>query len=212
LRSTTLIICLSLIAGCQGYELDRRDYKDYGVAWGEAVGGVKAGVARREYQSGYAPGPNQAYLSLRLLNVTRQPIRILAPTPERGTITIPEDLAGDESVAVRMAYETPDGVKVGEFKPDKKPAVTILEPGREWAMELRIAPEKFGLRQFVPGRMTVSYVNRQETIRYKASGDEPASGLWTGEAKSGAVTIDPPAATTQPAKMSAGGGRGGDGR
>ena len=200
------ILLLTALAGCQASDLKPR-YSDDTVQWGEAVDGLKVGVAHREYQSGFAPGREQVYLSVQLLNVSGRPLNILTPVLAPGHSVIPEALSGDESVAVRMTYDTPTGAKVGEFKPERKPAMYSIPPGHTWAMELRVGAGKFGLKSFVPGRITVSYVNRQDTIRYKTMGNEPVTGLWTGEARSRPIPIDAPA-TTAPTTAPSGAGGG----
>jgi hypothetical protein len=193
------------VAGCKGYGLDERTYSDDNIQWGPSVDGLKVGLARREYEPGFAPpGRGMINLSVHLLNDGARPLSILAPAAIRGAL--PEDLAGDESVVVKLLYDAgPEGAKTGEFKPIKKPVVQVMEPGKIYVLELRVAPEKFGMTRFVPGRVSAVYVNHQASIRYKTQGDEMASGLWTGEARSGTIALEPAAATQPTATKPAGG-------
>jgi hypothetical protein len=198
------LVAISWLAGCKGYELDRKTFSDDTIQWGEPVNGLQVGIARREFVSGAAPaGSGVEYYSVHLKNVTKRELTILSPVALKGNL--PEDLAGDESVHVKLFYDTgaAGGVKTGEFKPVKRPVIQVMEPGMSYALELRLAPEKFGLRRFEPGRLSAVYSNRQESIRYKTMGDQPVRSIWTGEAKSGTVIVEPAAATTRSA--SAGG-------
>jgi hypothetical protein len=194
------VFLLCVVAGCKGYEPNRRTYSDDNIQWGPAVDGLKVGLARREYEPGYAPpGRGMINLSVHLLNESPRPLTILAPAAIRGAL--PEDLAGDESVAVKLLYDAAgQGAKTGEFKPIKKPQVQVMEPGKVYILELRVAPEKFGMSRFVPGRITAVYVNRQASIRYTTLDGQTVTGMWTGEARSGTIVLGDPelAATTQP--------------
>jgi hypothetical protein len=159
------------------------------------VNGLQVGLARRTYRPGTEPELNQIYFTVTMRNVSDRSLAILAPTKVGGTI--PEKLAGDESVAVTLTYDGLPGAKPAEFKPMNKPVVQQMEPGKEYPLELRLSPGKFGLERFVAGRVTAAYSNAQSSIKYSSMGGEPTTGLWTGEARSGAVMIDAPAATTQ---------------
>jgi hypothetical protein len=108
---------------------------------------------------------------------------------------MPEKLSGDETVAVTLTYEGAAGAKPAVIKPENKPVVQVMEPGQEFPMELRLSPELFGLKQFVAGRVVAAYSNRQASITYASMNGEPTTGLWTGEARSGAVAIEPPPTT-----------------
>jgi hypothetical protein len=186
-------VLLTLLTGCQGYELNARDYADDPIQWGQPVNGLQAGLARRMYKPGTAPGSGQIYFAVLLRNVTGRPLSILAPTKLGGAAT--EKRAGDESVRVTLDYDGAPGAKAAEFKPPDKPVVQIMEPGKDYSLELRLSPSKFGLARFVPGRITATYANAQATIKYDRMGGAVTSGLWTGEARSGAVSVDAP--TTQ---------------
>lgn len=184
------------LAGCQGHDLIPHDYTDDAVQWGQPVNGLQVGLSRRTYLPGAALGRDQLYFTVQLRNVGNRPLSILAPTAVSGTM--PEKLAGDERVRVMLTYEGAAGVKPAEFKPANKPVVQMMEPGKEYPLELRLSPGKFGLERFVAGRIVAAYSNSQATIKYNSMGGEATTGLWTGEARSGAVSVDaPPAATTQ---------------
>jgi hypothetical protein len=191
----TVILFAAFLAGCQGHELIPHNYSEEAVQWGQAVNGLQVGLARRTYRPGTEPGRDQVYFTVVLRNVGGRTLAILAPTMIGGTI--PEKLAGDESVAVTLTYDGGAGAKPAEFKPTNKPVVQQMESGKEYPLELRLSPGKFGLERFVAGRVTAAYSNAQSSIKYASMGGEPTSGLWTGEARSGAVSIDAPAATTQ---------------
>jgi len=128
-------------------------------------------------------------------NVGGRSLAILAPTSVSGTM--PEPLAGDESVCVTLTYEGAAGAKPAVFAPGKKPVVQQMEPGKDYPLELRLSPSKFGLERFVAGRITAAYSNAQSSIKYTSMGGEVTTGLWTGEARSGAVAIDGPAPIAQ---------------
>jgi len=207
-------VLLLLLAGCQGHELDARNYVEDPVQWGRAVNGLQVGLARRMYKPGAAPGMDQVYFSVQLRNVSGRALSVLAPATIKGTV--PEKPAGNESVAVNLVYTTPAGERTATFRPERKPVVQVMEPGKEYSLELRLSPSKFRMDRFVSGQVTAFYTNAQTTIKYDSMGGEPTTGLWTGEARSGAVAIDIPAATTAPVGGGPqGGGQrqgGGDGR
>jgi hypothetical protein len=192
-HGTFLIVLLTALAGCQGHRLDQRDYSDETVQWGEPVGGLQVGLGRRNYDPGTEPGRGQVYFTVRMRNVSGRSLSVLAPTKIRGTM--PEKLSGDETVAVTLTYEGAAGAKPAVIKPENKPVVQVMEPGQEFPMELRLSPESFGLKQFVAGRVVAAYSNRQASIKYAAMNGEPTTGLWTGEARSAAVAIEPPPTT-----------------
>jgi hypothetical protein len=192
-RGTFLILLLTALAGCQGHRLGQRDYSDDAIQWGEPVSGLQVGLGRRNYDAGTEPGRGQVYFTVQLRNVSGRSLSVLAPTKIRGTM--PEKLSGDETVAVTLAYEGAAGAKPAVIKPENKPVVQTLEPGQEFPMELRLAPDSFGLKRFVTGCVVAAYSNRQASIKYSAMGGEPTTGLWTGEARSGAVSIEPPPTT-----------------
>jgi hypothetical protein len=207
-----IVIVFLLLAGCQGHELDARNYAEDAVQWGQAVNGLQVGLARRTYRPGTAPGMDQIYFSVQLRNVSGRSLSVLAPATIKGTV--PEKRAGDESVAVNLLYATPAGEKTATFRPEKKPVVQVMEPGKEYSLELRLSPSKFGMDRFVPGRVMAVYTNAQATIQYASMGGEPTTGLWTGEARSGTVAIDVAAPTTATTTAPVTGGRqgGGDGK
>ena len=195
-RATVIsFAALVLLAGCQGHELIPHNFSEDSVQWGQAVNGVQVGLARRTYRPGTEPGRDEVYFTVVLRNVSGRTLVILAPTTIGGTI--PEKLAGDESVVVTLTYDSAAGAKPAEFKPVNKPVVQHMEPGNDYRLELRLSPRKFGLARFVAGRITAAYSNAQSSIKYTAMGGEPTTGLWTGEARSGAVSIDAPATTQQ---------------
>jgi len=180
------------------------------VRWGAPVDGLKVGIARRDYVPGREPGRDQVYFTVQIQNVTNRAVRILAPVPAGGTI--PEELRGDESVRVNLTYDSAAGVKQALFTPPKRPVVQAIEAGREYRMELRLSPTKFGMDRFVAGRLTATYSNAQETIRYHSQGDEPVQGLWTGDATSGSVNLESVGPKSTPAetkKVAAAGQQGG---
>jgi hypothetical protein len=199
------VLLLCALAGCKGYEPNQRTYSDDNIQWGPSVDGLKVGLARREYEPGFAPpGRGMINLSVHLLNDGARPLSVLAPAAIRGAL--PEDLAGDESVVVKLLYDAAgEGAKAGEFKPIKKPVVQVMEPGKVYVLVLHVAPEKFGMTRFVPGRVSAVYVNHQSSIRYNTLGGEVVTGVWTGEARSGTITLEP-AAATQPAAPAGGAG------
>jgi hypothetical protein len=207
IASASFIAAITLLTGCQGYDLNARDYADDAIQWGQPVNGLQVGLGRRTYKLGTAPGSDQIYFTVLLRNVSGRPLSILAPTAISGTV--PEKRAGDESVRVTLNYDGAAGAKAAEFKPADKPAVQIMEPGKEYSLELRLSPNKFGLSHFVPGRITAAYANAQATIKCDAMGGATATGLWTGEARSGAVSVDAP---TAPATREGAGQGGGDSR
>lgn len=182
-----LATCLALLAGCRGHGLDERGYTDEGVQWGKAVNGLQVGLARRTYDAGRAPGVDQTYFIVTMRNVGKESMRLLAPVAVGGVI--PEKLAGNESVSVKLNYDSAAGLKTAAFKPANKPVVQVMEPGKSYNMEARLTPGKFGMERFLPGRLTASYSNDQATIKYDAIA-EPVSGLWTGEAQSGVVMVE----------------------
>jgi hypothetical protein len=184
----TLALLLVVLAGCQGHTLDTRTYSDEAVQWGQPVAGLQVGLGRRNYTPGTEPGRGQMYFTVQMRNVTGRSLSVLAPTKLRGTM--PEKLAGDESICVTLTYDGAAGARPVVIKPEDKPVVQVMEPGREYPMELRLAPESFGLERFVPGRVVAAYSNRQSSIKYAAMNGEPTTGLWTGEARSGAVAVE----------------------
>ena len=199
------VVFAVLLAGCQGHELIPHNYSDEPIQWGEPVNGLQIGLAQRTYKEGSEPGRYQRYFTVVLRNVGSRSLAILAPTSVGGTI--PEKLAGDESVSVTFSYEgaAAASVKPAVFKPTNKPVVQYMEPGKNYPLELRLSPSKFGRDDFVAGRIIAAYSNAQSSIRYTSMGGEPTTGLWTGEVRSGPVAIDASAAiTTQPSQQQGG--------
>jgi hypothetical protein len=194
-------LMLALLAGCRGYGLNERNYADEGVQWGQSVNGLQVGLARRNYTPGTEPGTGQIYLTVQLRNASNQLLSILAPATISGTV--PEKRAGDESVSVKLAYDSAAGMKTAEFTPPNKPVVQVMEPGKTYNLEVRLSPGRVGLDRFVSGRITAIYSNAQQTIKYDAMG-EANKGLWTGEARSGTVKLDATPAATQEAKQGGG--------
>jgi hypothetical protein len=188
-------------AGCMNRQLGDPRWTEGTVAWGEAVDGLKVGLARREYEAGHAPGVGQVYLGLHLLNVSGREVKLLWPLkPKFGQPVMP--LKGDESVAVAFEYESSAGKKAARFPPPNRPLTHALRPGEERSMEVRLGPGEFGMERFAAGRLVGVYENRQGTIDYGDAGEGPVSGLWTGRASSGAVEIE--AAGRVPATQPAG--------
>jgi hypothetical protein len=183
--------------GCKGYGLDEKPYTDDGTQWGQAVNGLQVGLARRNFEAGKAPGIDQTYFLVQLRNVSGKPLSILAPTAMGGVI--PEKRAGDESVSVKLIYDSAAGVKTAVFTPPNKPVVQVMEVGKDYNLQVSLSPAKFGLDQFVPGRLSAAYSNAQETIKYDTMGEQSVTGLWTGDARSGTVKLDG-TPTTQEAK------------
>ena len=70
---------------------------------------------------------------------------------------------GDESVGVKLVYDSAAGVKTGEFRPRDKPVIQTMEPGKSYNLEIRLSPSKFGLDRFVAGTITAIYSNAQST-------------------------------------------------
>ena len=186
------VVAAALVAGCgphaPGRGANGEAYRDEGVRWGTPVDGLKVGIARRDYVPGREPGRDRVYFSVQIRNVGNRAVRILAPVSASGTI--PEELRGDESVKVNLTYDSAAGVKTALFTPPRRPVVQTIEAGREYTMELRLSPTKFGLDRFVAGRLTATYSNAQETIQYRSQGDVPVHGLWTGDATSGSVAVE----------------------
>lgn len=200
------LVAAVVLAGCARTP----KYQDQGVRWGAPVDGLKVGIARREYAPGREPGRDQVYFTVQIQNVGDRAVRILAPVPAWGTI--PEDLRGDESVQVNLTYDSAAGLKTALFTPPKRPVVQTIEAGREYRMELRLSPTKFGLDRFVPGSLSATYSNAQETIQYHSTGDVPVHGLWTGDATSGSVsleTVGPKSTPAEAKKVAAAGQQGG---
>jgi hypothetical protein len=190
MKSAVFVTCamfISILAGCRGHGLDERGYTDDGVQWGKAVNGLQVGLARRTYEAGKAPGFDQTYFIVTMRNVGKDSMRLLAPVAVGGVI--PEKVAGNESVSVKLNYDSAAGLKTAAFKPANKPVVQVMEPGKSYNMEARLTAGKFGLERFLPGRLTASYSNDQATIKYDAIA-EPVTGLWTGEAQSGVVMVE----------------------
>jgi hypothetical protein len=194
-----LAAVLSLV-GCAGHELNRKDYSEDAIQWGPPVGDLQVGLARRTYEPGRSPSLRQVYFTVELKNSGARPLSILAPTAIAGTI--PEEPTGKESVAVRVTYQNAKGTGTADFKPAKKPVVQIMEPGRSYRLEIRLAPSKFGLDEFTPGTLTALYLNHQATIQYESMNNKPTP-VWTGEASSGPVPLDVP---PQPVQQQGSGG------
>lgn len=194
-----------LLAGCQGHELIPHNYSEEAVQWGRVVNGLQVGLSQRTYKPGAEPGYRQLYFTVMMRNVGGRSLAILAPTNVSGTM--PEPLAGDESVSITLSYAGAPGAKPAVFTPAKRPVVQQMEPGKEYPLELRLSPSKFGLERFVAGQITAAYSNAQSSIKYSSMGGEPTTGLWTGEARSGAVTIDGAAPITQPQQQGGGSAR-----
>jgi hypothetical protein len=192
---TLSLALLLLLTGCAGYEPWRKDYADEQTRWGEAVVGLQVGIARRTYEAGKEPAAGEVYYLVQMRNVGPAAIKVLAPVEIDGTP--PEPRAGDESACVRLTYESAAaGVKSAEFKSPWKPAVQVMEPGKDYNLTLRLSPGKFGLRRFDEGTLRATYANAQASIRYGTTGGNEVAGLWTGEAASGAVELPATEAVT----------------
>lgn len=187
----------AFVAGCQGHGLNERDYVEDPVQWGPAVNGLQVGLAKRTYEPGKAPGANQIYFMVQMRNVTGHSMSILAPTVIGGVL--PEKRVGDESVSVNLIYDSAAGLKTASFTPANKPVVYEMESGKDYNLEARLAPVKFGIDRFLPGRMTATYSNAQASIKYDSLGGKSVDGLWTGEARSGSVEVDPRLQLSKPA-------------
>ncbi len=185
---TIFAVALALVAGCKGHGLDERGYDQDAVQWGPVVNGLQVGMARRTYEPGQAPGVDQIYFVVQLRNVKGKSLSILATADGGGVL--PEKRVGNESVCVTLVYDSPAGLKTAEFKPAKKPIIYEMEPGKAYSLEARLAPVKFGLDRFFPGRMTAAYSNQQASIQYDSLKGKTIDGLWTGEARSGSVIVD----------------------
>jgi len=190
-----LLLTCPFVTGCKGYGLNELPYTEDPTHWGQAVNGLQVGIARRTYKPGEEPGINQIYLIVRLKNATKDWLSILAPTAIQGTLAEPP--AGDESVGVKLVYDSAAGVKTGEFRPRDKPVIQTMEPGKSYNLEIRLAPSKFGLDRFVAGTITAVYSNAQSTIKYQRLGAQTVNGLWTGEARSAPILLEVNAPTTQ---------------
>jgi hypothetical protein len=194
-RILLLLLLIPLLAGCKGYGLNEVPYTEDLTHWGQAVNGLQVGIARRNYNPGAEPTARQIYLIVRLKNATKDWMSILAPTAIQGAMT--EPLAGDESVGVKLVYDSAAGVKTGEFRPRDKPVVQTMEPGKSYNLEIRLSPGKFGLDRFVAGTITAVYSNAQPAIKYDRQGGQAVSGLWTGEARSAPMILEVNAPATQ---------------
>jgi hypothetical protein len=206
-RPRILFIACLFLAGCQDVDPLAPKYSEESVNWGQPVNGLRVGLARRVYQEGKAPGYGQQYFTVILRSAGGKELRVLSPTGTSGTI--PQKLAGNESVGLRLDYAQTDGKQKAWFRPVVRPAVQTLDRDHDYRLELRLSPSKFGLDRFGAGTMTATYVNEQVEIRYADDG-EPVRGLWTGEVTSGAVEVAAPA--TRPTSAPAAGQGGGDAR
>jgi hypothetical protein len=195
LRTAAILFILATVAGCKGYGLNELPYTEDPTQWGQPVNGLQVGVAKRSYTPGNAPTVDQVYLIVRLRNVSRGDLTLLAPAAVGGTM--PEKPVGDESVMVKLVYDSAAGVKTGEFRPINKPTVQAMESGKDYNLEVRLSPSKFGMDRFVPGRMSAVYSNNQSTIKYDMMGGQTVKGIWIGEAKSGTVSLEAAAPATQ---------------
>ena len=200
LRSISVALMLTVLAGCKGYGLNELPYSEDPTHWGQPVNGLQVGIARRTYNPGEAPSNNQIYFIVRLKNATKDWLSILAPTVIQGTLAEPP--AGDESVGVKLVYDSAAGVKTGEFRPRDKPVIQTMEPGKSYNLEIRLSPSKFGLDRFVAGTITAVYSNAQSTIIYQRLGGQTVNGLWTGEARSAPILLEVNAPTTQEKRAS----------
>ena len=87
-RSWPVALLFILLTGCQGYDLNSRDYADDAIQWGQPVNGLQVGLGRRTYKPGTAPGLDQVYFSVLLRNVTGRPLSVLAPTKLSGAVSV----------------------------------------------------------------------------------------------------------------------------
>jgi hypothetical protein len=204
-----MIACLVLLGGCQDTDPLGPKYAEEAVSWGAPVNGLRVGLARRLYEVGKAPDFDRRYFTLLLRSARGTEVRVLSPAATSGTI--PQKLAGDESVAARLNYVVEGKLRTMSFTPPTRPAVQVLDRDHDYRLELRLSARDFGVDRFAAGTMTVTYVNAQSSIRYSDDG-EVTRGLWTGEAVSGPVTLEAETpAATQPAPAPARQG-GGDAR
>jgi hypothetical protein len=188
---------LALVSGCQGHGLNDREHVEDAVQWGPAVNGLQVGLAKRTYEPGKAPGAGQIYFVVQMRNVTGHSMSILAPIKIGGVL--PEKRAGNESVGVMLVYDSAAGLKTAAFTPADKPVVYEMEPGKDYNLEARLAPSRFGIDRFLPGRMTAAYSNAQASIKYDSLGGKSVDGLWTGEARSGSVAVEVGSESVKPA-------------
>src|SRR5258706_14074701 len=105
---TILATLVALIAGCRAHGLDEKPYTGDSAQWGQAVNGLQVGLARRTYEAGKAPGIDQTYFVVQMRNVSARALSVLAPVPVGGVL--PEKLAGDESVSVKLVYDSAAGL------------------------------------------------------------------------------------------------------
>lgn len=187
---TALTWLVFVSAGCsQQKPFWEPKWKEGDVAWGEAVNGLRLGLANRVYDPGAGPGAGVVTFGLRLKNESGREMKILWPLkPRFGEPVLP--LKGDESVAVVLEYETEGGTKTAKFTPPNRPIVYRIKPAEERAMEIRVGPEKFGVSKIAGGRMRAVYENQQSAIDYGSAGEEPVRDVWTGRAASGIVELE----------------------
>jgi hypothetical protein len=187
---SAIVVALTLcVGGCQNKPFWEPDWKEGEVAWGDAVDGLRVGLANRVYEPGRGPAVGVVAFGLRLKNESGREMRILWPLkPRFGEPVLP--LKGDESVAVVLEYETEGGVKTAKFTPPNRPIVYRIPPGEERAMEIRVGPEKFGIPKIAGGRVRGVYENRQGAIDYGTAGEAPVGGVWTGRVVSGSVQVE----------------------
>jgi hypothetical protein len=197
---------LCVLAGCQDTDPLGPKYAEEAVSWGTPVNGLRVGLARRVYEAGKAPDFDRRYFTLLLRSARGTEVRVLSPAATSGTI--PQKLAGDESVAARLNYVVDGKVRTMSFTPPTRPAVQVLDRDHDYRLELRLSAGDFGVDRFAAGTMTVTYVNAQSSIRYSDDGDV-TRGLWTGEAVSGPVTVEveTPAATAPVGRQGGGDAR-----
>ena len=179
-------LLVASLAGCVNKQLGDPEWKEESVAWGVAVNGLQVGLAKREYPAGRAPGVGEVYLGLRLRTVSGRELKVLWPLkPVFGEPLWP--LAGDESVAIELVYESGAGQKSVKFKPPNRPMVYAIRPGEERVMAVRLATKDLGVERFAEGTLLGVYENRQGAIAYGQ--EERVDGLWIGRAASGIVQV-----------------------
>ncbi len=191
MRASGWIIALAGIAilgGCQeSAKLLRPGFSDGEVRWGEAAGGLQAGIAKRTYELGREPAgakPSMMFYVLSVRNVSARPVKFLWPgNPSLGEPEIP--LAGNESVKIAVTVDAEGGAKSTEFKPAMRPLIRQMEAGEVKEFELRLAPKGFGMEKFGEGKVWAAYSNQQGEIDYGEGYGGKSTGIWVGEIRAG---------------------------
>ena len=171
------------------------------VAWGEAVNGLQAGLSVENVTAG---PESEATLAFHLRNAGDRPVRFLVLRSRKyfwgDHLPLQVRFGGKELAYKGPVLEPPQAPSTGAY--------IFLAPGKTDLVRAVMRAKHWGLKTLQGVEIAFAFRN---TLKTDSAADGEVDGLWTGQARSGAIPLDRalleafalagPALTAEPGKV-----------